>query len=244
MTEMHKEVTVGLEAGAELHMPPMEKRPTRPIVSIPLNVAVRDEFVKGDPSFFGLLCFGMTTAMISFITTGWSRDEFMQVPKMYGLLYGGIAQLLVGLLELIKGDSFAGTTFASFGCFWMGWGLLRFMSEQLHAERQYSSSGYYHYYRPNYAATGEILWCSLWCVHSAGFLVVTARKNICMQVILLLTVIMFALQAAGVKDENCYKASGYFGFGAAAAAIYAAFAFLWKVELGWQLPGVAPTRYY
>ncbi len=24
-------------------------------------------------------------------------------------------------LQLIKGDSFAGTAFASFGCFWMGW---------------------------------------------------------------------------------------------------------------------------
>ncbi|KAG2428945.1 hypothetical protein HXX76_011189 [Chlamydomonas incerta] len=209
----------------------LRRRPIRPIVSIPLDVTVRDEFVKGDPSFFGLLCFGMTTAMINFINTGWSADEFVPYPTVYGLVYGGIGQLIAGILELIKGDSFAGTAFASFGCFWMGWGLLTYTSYE------YPDFG-------ETAKTGQILWCSLWCVHSAGFLVVTARKNVCMQAIFTLVVITFALQAAGVRDENANKAAGYFGFGAAAVAIYAAFAFLYKAELGWELPGVAPTRYY
>lgn len=72
---------------------------------------------------------------------------------------------------------------------------------------------------------------------------VTLRKNGCLQTIFSTLVITFALLGAGVWDAKCEQAAGYFGFFCGSSAIYAAFAFLYKVELGVMLPGVRPTNY-
>ncbi len=56
-------------------------------------------------------------------------------------------------------------------------------------------------------------------------------------------VITFSLLAGGMHSESCEKAAGYVGFFCGASAIYAAFAFLYKAELGISLPGVAPVNY-
>lgn len=77
----------------------------------------------------------------------------------------------------------------------------------------------------------------------AGFFVVTLRKNGCLQTIFSTLVITFALISAGVTNSNCAWASGYFGFFCGSSAIYAAFAMLYKLELGWVLPGMRATHY-
>jgi uncharacterized protein len=70
---------------------------------------------------FGLLGFGMTTCMLCFITANWTPKGFAPVVMSYALFYGGLGQFIAGLLELIRGSTFAGTAFSSYGCFWMGW---------------------------------------------------------------------------------------------------------------------------
>ena len=56
-------------------------------------------------------------------------------------------------------------------------------------------------------------------------------------------VITFALLSGGVWDPRCEQAAGYFGFFCGSSAIYAAFVFLYKIELGISLPGVRPVAY-
>lgn len=56
-------------------------------------------------------------------------------------------------------------------------------------------------------------------------------------------VITFALLAGGVWNERCAEAAGYTGFFCGASAIYAAFAFLYKIELGIMLPGARPVAW-
>ncbi|EFJ46306.1 hypothetical protein VOLCADRAFT_93449 [Volvox carteri f. nagariensis] len=132
--------------------------------------------------------------------------------------------------ELIKGNTFGGTAFASYGCFWMGWFLLEYLSYG-------NKAGY------PAARTGKTLWCALWAVLTAGFFVVTCRKNGCLMTIFSTLVITFSLLAGGVWNENCEQAAGYFGFFCGASAIYAAFVFLYKEELGISLPGVRPVAF-
>ena len=55
-------------------------------------------------------------------------------------------------VQLIKGNTFAGTAFSSYGCFWMGWFLLEYLS--------YTYTGDKHLY--DLAMTGKTLWCGLW----------------------------------------------------------------------------------
>ncbi|EFJ47612.1 hypothetical protein VOLCADRAFT_105083 [Volvox carteri f. nagariensis] len=131
---------------------------------------------------------------------------------------------------LIKGNTFGATAFASYGAFWMGWFLLELLMKQ-----------YPSVYKT--ALTGKTLWCGLWAFLTAGFFVVTLRKNGCLMTIFSTLVITFSLLAGGVWNESCELAAGYFGFFCGASAIYAAFAFLFKIELGIVLPGARPVNY-
>eukprot|EP00195_Chlamydomonas_chlamydogama_P016362 CAMPEP_0202900946 /NCGR_PEP_ID=MMETSP1392-20130828/12284_1 /ASSEMBLY_ACC=CAM_ASM_000868 /TAXON_ID=225041 /ORGANISM="Chlamydomonas chlamydogama, Strain SAG 11-48b" /LENGTH=237 /DNA_ID=CAMNT_0049587409 /DNA_START=35 /DNA_END=748 /DNA_ORIENTATION=+ len=187
-------------------------------------------WVRGNPGPFGLLCFGMTTDMLMFITTGWAEKTFLPTVFCYAAFYGGFGQLIAGVLELIKGNTFAGTAFSSYGCFWMGWFLLEWLS----------------YEEPTLylaAQTGKTLWCGLWAFLTAFFFVVTLRKNGSLMTVFSTLVITFSLLAAGVHNKNCETAAGYFGFFCGSSAIYAAFAMLYQDELGIVLPGVRPVNY-
>ncbi|PNW69981.1 hypothetical protein CHLRE_17g700750v5 [Chlamydomonas reinhardtii] len=191
---------------------------------------IKDEWVRGDPGPFGLLCFGMTTCMLMFITTEWTTKGFLPTVFCYAMFYGGLGQFVAGVLELIKGNTFGGTAFASYGAFWMGWFLLEYLTwtnKALYAGVQ----------------SGKSLWCGLWAVLTFGFFIVTCRKNGCLMTIFSTLVITFALLSGGVWDPRCEQAAGYFGFFCGSSAIYAAFVFLYKIELGISLPGVRPVAF-
>jgi len=49
---------------------------------------------------FGLLCFGMTTDMLMFIVTGWGETAFEPTVFCYAAFYGGLGQLIAGILEV------------------------------------------------------------------------------------------------------------------------------------------------
>ncbi|KAG2494227.1 hypothetical protein HYH03_007583 [Edaphochlamys debaryana] len=207
----------------DMKMHELLKAPAAPVIN-------SDEWVRGDPGPFGLLCFGMTTCMLMFITTEWAEKTFLPTVMCYAMFYGGFGQFVAGVLELIKGNTFGGTAFASYGAFWMGWFLLEYLmitNKALFVTAQ----------------TGKTLWCGLWSFLTLGFFVVTCRKNGCLMTIFSTLVITFALLAGGMWNKNCEQAAGYWGFFCGSSAIYAAFAFLYKIELGIALPGVAPVRF-
>ncbi|KAG2422612.1 hypothetical protein HXX76_010393 [Chlamydomonas incerta] len=194
------------------------------------EAVVKDEWVRGDPGPFGLLCFGMTTCMLMFVTTEWTTKEFIPTVFCYAMFYGGFGQFVAGVLELIKGNTFGGTAFASYGAFWMGW----FLLEYLTITNKALFPG---------VKSGKTLWCGLWAFLTFGFFIVTLRKNGCLMTIFSTLVITFSLLAGGQWSPDCEQAAGYWGFFCGASAIYAAFAFLYKQELGIVLPGARPVAY-
>jgi succinate-acetate transporter protein len=139
------------------------------------------------------------------------------------MIYGGATQLIIGLLEYIRGNGFAGAAFSSYGCFWMGWFINSILA------RQKITSGA--------DETGEILWFILWGVLTFCFFLFTLRKPITLQIIFSTLTVTFMLLAAGVRSPKAHKAGGYFGFVCAASAIYAAMVELAEEELGLKLPG-------
>jgi uncharacterized protein len=85
----------------------------------------------GNPAPLGLLGFGMTTVLLNLHNAGFYELNAMILAM--GICYGGIAQIIAGIMEWRKNNTFAATAFISYGLFWeslvvmiiltkLGWG--------------------------------------------------------------------------------------------------------------------------
>src|SRR5437764_9521662 len=71
----------------------------------------------GNPAPLGLLGFGMTTVLLNLHNAGFYELNSMILAM--GICYGGIAQVIAGIMEWRKGNTFATTAFISYGLFWL-----------------------------------------------------------------------------------------------------------------------------
>jgi succinate-acetate transporter protein len=76
---------------------------------------IRD--TTGNPAPLGLLGFGMTTVLLNLHNAG--LFEINSMILAMGIFYGGIAQIIAGIMEWRKGNTFATTAFTSYGLFWL-----------------------------------------------------------------------------------------------------------------------------
>jgi len=73
-----------------------------------------------NPAPLGLLGFGMTTVLLNLHNAGGYGLHSMILTM--GLFYGGLAQVIAGLFEFKKGNTFGMVAFTSYGLFW--WSLV------------------------------------------------------------------------------------------------------------------------
>ena len=71
----------------------------------------------GNPAPLGLLGFGMTTVLLNLHNAG--AYELNSMVLAMGICYGGVAQVIAGMMEWKKGNTFATTAFISYGLFWL-----------------------------------------------------------------------------------------------------------------------------
>jgi succinate-acetate transporter protein len=71
----------------------------------------------GNPAPLGLLGFGMTTVLLNLHNAGFFELNSMILAM--GICYGGLAQVIAGIMEWRKGNTFATTAFVSYGLFWL-----------------------------------------------------------------------------------------------------------------------------
>jgi succinate-acetate transporter protein len=71
----------------------------------------------GNPAPLGLLGFGLTTVLLNLHNAGFYELNAMILAM--GICYGGIAQVIAGIMEWKKGNTFATTAFISYGLFWL-----------------------------------------------------------------------------------------------------------------------------
>jgi len=73
-----------------------------------------------NPAPLGLLGFGITTVLLNLVNAGAFPLDTMVLAM--GIAYGGLAQVIVGIMEYRKGNTFGTVAFTSYGLFW--WSLV------------------------------------------------------------------------------------------------------------------------
>jgi hypothetical protein len=63
--------------------------------------------------------FGMTTVLLNLLNAGVLSPNGMGMILAMGVFYGGMAQIVAGILEFKNGNTFGTTAFCSYGLFWL-----------------------------------------------------------------------------------------------------------------------------
>lgn len=70
-----------------------------------------------NPAPLGLCAFGMTTVLLNIHNIGFTQLDSMILGM--GVFFGGFAQILAGLMEFKKNNTFGMTAFTAYGVFWL-----------------------------------------------------------------------------------------------------------------------------
>lgn len=70
-----------------------------------------------NPAPLGLMGFGMTTVLLNIHNAGFFPVNVVILAM--GIFYGGIAQIIAGIMEFRKANTFGTTAFTSYGLFWL-----------------------------------------------------------------------------------------------------------------------------
>ncbi|MFT4085182.1 MAG: acetate uptake transporter [Nocardioides sp.] len=163
-----------------------------------------------DPGPLGLAAFAMTTFVLSFVNTGLWKAE----PVVFGLAlcYGGLTQLVAGIWEFAKGNTFGATAFCSYGAFWLSFWYLTGHTDLTGLVG-------------DQAAHGVGLYLLAWTIFTAYMFVASLDTNPNLIAVFGLLTITFAFLALGdlTTTEGLSKVGGWLGVLTALAAWYTSF---------------------
>jgi len=77
----------------------------------------KNNVVWANPGALGLAGFGFNTILLQVHNIGWMSST---MPLIWGFFWGGMAQVIAGIIDARRGDTFGLTAFTSFGVFWIG----------------------------------------------------------------------------------------------------------------------------
>ena len=175
------------------------------------DTTTRLQDTTANPAPLGLLGFGMTTVLLNLHNAGFYELNSMILAM--GLCYGGIAQIIAGIMEWKKGNTFATTAFISYGFFWLSLVALVVLPK-------INLPG------PLATATDETAksaYLALWGVFTAVMFLGTFRINRALQVVFgTLTVLFFLLAIGDFTNAGAgFKHfTGFEGIFCGLAAIY------------------------
>jgi len=135
-----------------------------------------------NPAPLGLLGFGMTTVLLNLHNAG--LYELNTMILAMGICYGGIAQVIAGIMEWKKGNTFATTAFISYGFFWLSLVALIVLPKII----------------PALTPANEIsmaAYLALWGLFTAVMFLGTFRFNRALQVVFGTLTVLFFLLAIG-----------------------------------------------
>jgi len=92
-----------------------------------MNQEIRLKDQTANPAPLGLLGFGMTTVLLNIHNAGLFPINAMILAM--GIFYGGLAQVIAGIMEWKKNNTFGTTAFTSYGLFWLSFVGLSVMPE-------------------------------------------------------------------------------------------------------------------
>ncbi len=159
-----------------------------------------------NPAPLGLCAFGMTTLLLSLHNAGLTGLSSTIIAM--ALLYGGIAQVIVGIMEWKKKNSFGMLTFGSFGFFWISFATLLMLPALGLAKA------------PQPVDLAAFL--AIWGIFALGLFICTLRMHRLLQItlaaVVLLVVLLVAAQLTG--SALVLMLGGAMGIIAGALALY------------------------
>ncbi len=161
-----------------------------------------------NPAPLGLLGFGMTTVLLNLHNAGFFELNSMILAM--GLCYGGIAQVIAGIMEWKKGNTFAATAFVSYGFFWLSFVTMVLLPKIISTVVPANE-------------TAVATYLAMWGLFTAAMFLGTFRLNRALMVVFGTLTILFFLLALGdfTGASAAFKhATGYEGIVCGLAAIY------------------------
>lgn len=174
-----------------------------------------------NPAPLGLMGFGMTTILLNIHNAGFFPIDAMILAM--GIFYGGIAQVLVGLMCYKRNDTFGTTAFTSYGLFWLSLvGLLVIPNMELGAAAAATPKAFMGCY------------LALWGLFTFFMFIGSRCYPLAKQVVFAsLTILFFLLAASDFSDSKTIgMIAGFEGIFCGASAIYFAMAQVLNNEYG------------
>jgi succinate-acetate transporter protein len=164
-----------------------------------------------DPAPLGLAAFAMTTFALSIGNTNvWGPGA--DAALALALVYGGAAQLLAGMWEFVRRNTFGAVAFTSYGAFWISYYVfVKFVAPGVAAADAPVAVG---------------VFLLGWTIFTAYMTVASLRVSGAVAVVFVLLTVTFVLLTVGAFDSlsGWTKAGGWLGVATAAAAWYTSFA--------------------
>jgi succinate-acetate transporter protein len=173
------------------------------------EATTRIQDTTANPAPLGLFAFGMTTVLLNLHNAGFYGLNSMILAM--GLFYGGTAQVVAGIMEWKKNNTFGTTAFISYGFFWLSLvGMV--LLPKLGATPT--------------DTTAKTAYLVVWGLFTLGLFIGTLRLNRALQVVFASLTILFFLLAAGdwLNSEILTHVAGFEGLFCGASAIYAGLA--------------------
>ncbi|MCL4542217.1 MAG: acetate uptake transporter [Deltaproteobacteria bacterium] len=171
-------------------------------------VAIQD--TTGNPAPLGLMGFGMTTVLLNLANAGVYGLGSMILAM--GVFYGGIAQIVAGIEEWKKKNTFGATAFTSYGVFWLSLVALILFSKWgwISAADKGSMVAYF----------------IMWGIFTFIMFIGTLKLNKALQIVFLTLFVLFFLLAIGTATGSTVinVVAGWEGILCGLSAIYAGLA--------------------
>lgn len=168
-----------------------------------------------DPGPLGLAGFAGTTFFLSVVNTGMLSATVTGAVLGLAFFYGGLAQLLAGMWEFAKGNTFGAVAFTSFGAFWLSYWYL--VDHVLGGLAKANPRDVEH-------AVG--LFLLVWAIFTAYMTIAATRVSGAVLAVFVFLTLTFVALTIGKFAESVdwTKVGGWLGLVTAALAWYASFA--------------------
>lgn len=184
--------------------------------------------LTANPAPLGLLGFGMTTVMLNLHNA--DIIPLGSVILALGIFYGGLAQIIAGIMEWKKGNNFGTVAFTSFGIFWLTLvGIWVLPQMGIGEVTDKTSMGYF---------------LALWGIITLSFFIGTLKSCRATQFVFgSLTVLFFALALGDLTlIKEITIIAGYIGLVCGASAMYAALAIVINEAHGRTILSIGERR--
>lgn len=170
-----------------------------------------------NPAPLGLIGFGMTTCLLNLHNAGFISLSIVIVAM--GCTIGGVSQIIAGIMEFKKNNTFGATAFTAYGFFWLSLILIWANPFKGIQASDPTSMGYY---------------LGLWFVFTGFMFIGTLKHNRATQVVFgSLTLLFLMLSIANfTNSESIHTFAGYVGILCGLSAIYNAMGQIINQEFG------------